>query len=188
MPRVSRISCTCPSSPKVPCNEIKARSVPSGTAKLASATMTSSPSYPASRRASAAAAPVLSETSRSAEGPPFNTAMRWGLSLILIFPPQDNDLGMEVDLPRFAGAALDQGDELQHVLGRRPAVVHDEISMDFRNPGRADGKILQAQLVDQFAGGDRPRILEDATGARRGGLRGPPLARVGFQLFVDLLL
>ena len=90
-------------------------------------------------------------------------ALRLVAHLVLL--PEHDDLGMQVDLPRFAGAVLDERDELQDVLRGRPAVVDDEIAVHFGNAGRADGKIFQAQLVDELARRDRSRILEDAPGA-----------------------
>ncbi len=51
----------------------------------------------------------------------------------------------------------------------------------------ADRKIFQAQFIDQFTPRGSAPGLEDAAGARRGGLRRPALVRVGLQLFVDLI-
>ena len=64
-------------------------------------------------------------------------------------------------------------DQFQNIARRRVAVVHDEIAVFGGNHRAADARAFQAQFVNQFARRNRRRVLENATGARRGGLRCP---------------
>ena len=70
-----------------------------------------------------------------------------------MFLPKDNDLGMQIDLPRLAGAVLDQRDQLQDIVRCRATIVDDKIAVYFGNARRPHGKILEAKLVDQLACG-----------------------------------
>src|SRR5258706_8704819 len=58
--------------------------------------------------------------------------------------------------------------------------------MNFRNNSAVDARPLQSEFLDEPARWDSLRILEHTTGARRGGLRTPPLLAAFVHQFLNV--
>src|SRR5688572_12530545 len=109
--------------------------------------------WPVAVSAMAAARPDRSDTSRSDDGPPMRTAM---VCLLFLISPSSPHQDFQVEKyapPRrdFRADAVDQG---QDIVGRRAALVDDEIGMKRRHAGGARPGVLEPALVDE-----PPRLL-----------------------------
>src|SRR6266540_2308727 len=146
IPMTSRSPCTQPSSPQRPWSALKATSIRaarsrSGRSRPTSRSVTS---WPFATSASAQALPVLSETSRSVERPPYSTATFFPVQFG-IRPParslshmkllhvlchevaEQADLGLERDPEALLHPRSREVHEREHVARGRPAGVHDEV-------------------------------------------------------------
>jgi len=86
--------------------------------------------------------------------------------------PHDLDFRVELNPALFQGHSFDFIDQSQDIRRGCSPVIHNKVSMYFGNAGLADGKIFQAEFIDQFSGRARAGILENAPGTRLLGLRG----------------
>src|SRR5690606_8148231 len=115
-----------------------------------------------------------SDTSRSAEGPPYRTVMF--MCRLAVGSRQSGPhlhFGFEHDLVLLVYLFLDQLDELEHVIGPAAGVSDDEVGVLVADLGAADLETFQSRMVDQGARAQPAGILEDAPavlGAQRLGV------------------
>src|SRR5207249_7605574 len=88
----------------------------------------------------------------------------------------DFHFGFQINSALRPCATSNQFDQLQNVLGSGGAVVDNKIAVLGGDESTADAGSFQAQLINEFASGDRAGVLENTTRARRGRLRVPTFA------------
>src|SRR5436853_2459135 len=92
--------------------------------------------------------------------------------------PEDLDFGFQVDPSRRFRTLLNDLDQIEHILGGGIALVDYKIPVHVGNGRPAYSRALETKLIDQFAGRNSRWILENAPGARGGGLGFPTLCTV----------
>ena len=177
----SSAPCTVPSSPKRPCSAMNARSKPSSTSACRFCTAGSNgwASTPLRSNDASTAAPLFSETSRSAERPPNNTATlpsREGgrekgeglpLSMITCVLTNNPHFTLQLYTGLLPHGGLHLVNQILYICRSRITGIHDEVGVLFRHPGTADPPALQAALLDQPGGMVAGRIAEHRTGIRQ---------------------
>src|SRR4030095_7018146 len=100
----------------------------------------------------------------------------------------DLNLSFQTNLSRRPGTLSNNLNQLQKILRACFAGIDDKIPGLLGDNSAAYAKSLQAELIDKLSGKNRDRVLKDAPGAGRRGLRLPALLAERSHAAFDLVL